>query len=249
MSIGVACNFFQEQWSLHGFLENVTQWADDVVLTWAGPKCESPDDDPSVEIARKWGVKLLFDNIDEGYGAVRTRLLRNMTTDWIMIMDADERFYPTLPIYRCEGTDKYPECQEPKDLRVIVEGQGTAQGLMLRDMLDKAPKEAMALRTSRRHWFDFSFKRPTQNWMIHPDYQLRIVRNDPSIIYTTIPKMHERIIDTRTGREPVHLTHDSLLGPFHDHFHCHFKAMEKEQRAHDIRIYDALDQDKEIPKC
>lgn len=252
-SIGLACNFYQEVNALPGLLENASQFFDDIVLTWCGPKCEDPADDPSVAIAEKWGVRLLFDNIDDGYGAVRTRLIRNSTTEWVMIMDADERFLPLSPVYLCEGEERYPDVKHPNlkvSIKSVQPGMEVAynQGALLRQMIHTAPEDIMGIRTGRRHWFDFSFKNPCQNWFTYPDYQLRLVRNRDWIEYKSDVKMHEQIIDTRTNTTPVFLAHDNEMGPFHDHFHCFFKSQEKEQRARDIQIYDALHEGREITK-
>jgi len=80
----------------------------------------------------------------------------------------------------------------------------------------------MAVRTIRRHWLDFTHKNPTQNWMLIQDYQLRIVRNVPEINYISSVKMHERLMDSRTGQDPLHLTENELL-IFHDHYHPFFR--------------------------
>jgi hypothetical protein len=58
--------------------------------------------------------------------------------------------------------------------------------------------------------------------------------------FQSATRMHERAGDFDKLRDPEYVADDNDLGPFLDHFHCHFKPMEPEQRAADIATYDAL---------
>jgi hypothetical protein len=110
------------------------------------------------------------------------------------------------------------------------------QGANLREIIDgrvRGPIDAIA--TIRRHWHDFTFKHPTQNWHSDPDWQMRCIRNDGQIHFDSDTRMHEHLC----GAERVFHA-DQMRGPFFDHFHFTFKKMEQVQRAHDVAIYDAI---------
>lgn len=246
-SIGMACNIYNDALALPGLLETASQFFDELFFIHAGPNGKRSTDG-TIELIEKWGAKIVFDEINSGFGDIRTKLIHQSKTDWVMILDADERFYHTMPVLICEGEDSYPNVQNPVLKVTRHEGSHYNQGRALREIISK-PQDAVAIRTVRRHWFDFSLQRPTQNWFINRDWQLRLVKNEPFIRYKSDIKMHEQIIDDRTGTTPkfVEVQNEHLLGPFHDHFHCFFKPLEPEQRAEDISIYNALHEGTTIP--
>lgn len=228
---------------LPGLLENASRMFDDIYIIFSGPS-SGPKDDEGIAIAERWGVRIGHGTIDEGFGKLRTRLLHESTTEFVLISDADERVFPTLPILDCVGTESFPEVANP-NLSVGVLESAFNQRDRLRNMIETAPDSAMAIRFVRRHWFDFGMHRPTQNWYdpSKVDWQLRCLRNREFIGYDPNIRMHERCVDTRTGGDPEFLTANSKYGPWYDHFHLPAKAMEKSQREQDIRVYDALSVD------
>lgn len=239
-SIGCACNFFQEANMLPGFLESASRFFDDIVMVSAPPSA-APADEESIEICKRWGARVVHTTIDEGFGVLRTRCIRESTTEWVMIMDADERFFPWLPAYELHGTGRYPDQQDPK-LSVGIGESAYNQGDMLRRLVSSA-NNVDAVRFIRRHWMNFAMTRPAQRWDEHLDWQLRFVRNRGYIGYRSEVRMHERCIDDRTGEDPSFVTSEPRFGPFVDHFHVPAKLMEPDQRKIDIRIYDALSVD------
>jgi len=233
MSLGLVANMYQEARALPGWLEMAARCQfDDICVYHTGPQ-GAYSTDGTIELLEQWGVRIVYGAIDAGFGVVRTQAVRHSTCDWVMILDADERFHPFLPVLVCE------------DLRVRMEGEPYNQMAWLRGLLNTPDIQSVC--TIRRHWHDLTFQRPTQNWHQIPDAQLRIVRNIPEISYSEFPKMHERILDARTGGEPTSFRPNQTHGPFFDHYHCWFKPMEPDQRQHDIRIYDALDQGRPVP--
>lgn len=237
-SIGLAVNFYNEPNALPGMLEHATKFFDDILFVSAPPRGKKQDEE-SISIIEKWGCRIVHSTISDGFGVLRTRCIHESSTEWVMLMDCDERFFPVLPIYDCHGTGKYPEDEVP-NLSVGIGEPAFNQGDLLRKLIRDNPK-ANAIRTCRRHWFDPGMHKPCQNWTIEHDWQLRIMRNKPYIGYRPERKMHELAVDTRINRDPLHATGDTRHGPFHDHFHLWFKKMEPEQRKEDIEIYDALD--------
>lgn len=238
VSIGMVCHFWEEANALPGLIETAGQFFDELLFVSTPPKGAPPDDE-SVAIIQKHGCRLLFDTIDDGFGAVRTRALHSLTTEWGMIMDADERFYPTHRVLHCHGTDKYPETKTP-NLTIEIHDPLYNHGKALRDMISISNYDC--IRASRRHWFDFSWKKPCQNWHQIPDWQARILRNKPNIGFQSDVKMHEKVRDFNTGGEPAMWRGDSTSrGIFFDHFHCYFKPMEPENNKSDMAIYQALD--------
>ena len=184
------------------------------------------------------GATVVFDDIQKGFGVVRSRLIHDCGCSWAFLADADERFFPKLPVMHCEGVEHYPEVENP-NLSSFKRDEVLDQGAKLRRLI--ADPANMAIRTSRRHWFDFAMRKPTQNWLRIPDYQLRIVRNHPEIGYKSDVRMHERLVDNRTGEDPVHATNDPYEGLFHDHFHMHFRRTQPGKKQANELNYGRLE--------
>lgn len=240
-SIGAIANVYNECNAIGGWLENVATWADDVVVYHCGPGGKYSDDG-TIEIIEKWGARLVFGQIDEGFGVVRSKMITMTQAEFTMIMDADERFYPFAPRLMCSGEEAYPEVRWPA-LTVTVE-EPFDQLSILRGMMTPDVDAVCAI---RRHWFNFHWNLPCQNWFAIQDWQLRIVRNCEHITYQADIRMHEKIIDLRTGDTPRFSRPTVQSGPFYEHYHCWFKGLEPSQREHDIRIYDALNDGRAVP--
>lgn len=238
-SITAFCNIYNDALALPGWLENVTQWADEVRVLHSGPNGKASNDG-TMEVLERWGIKPVMSRIDDGFGVVRTQCIRESRTDWVAILDTDERFYSLVPILTCEGEEGYPQHLHPNLTVIRQDPEMFNQGSLLRCLMGH---DVMAIRASRRHWFDYTWKRPCQNWCRIPDWQLRIVRNDPRVSYDAITKMHEKCVDSATGECPKYATEceGDPRGIFIDHFHCFWKPQEPEQRREDIDIYNALD--------
>lgn len=245
-TIAAICNIFNDAKALPGWLESASAWADHITVYHTGPQGERSSDG-TIEIAEAWGVDLQFGSIDEGFGTVRTKMVTMTPCDWVWIGDADERFHRIAPKLYCEGNEAYPAVEHP-NLSVIRLGfhpHDTYDQLdLLRSMMTA---DVDAICTVRRHWFNHHWDKPCQNWMQIADWQLRIVRNCQHVSYLSSVRMHEQIRDTRTGGDPRFARADVERGPFHDHYHCWYKAMEKEQRQHDIAIYDSLCENRTPP--
>lgn len=242
-SIGLVCNVFEEVNAISGLLESASQFFDDLLFYHCGPGGEYSKDG-TIEIIEKWGARIVYGAIDEGFGVVRTKAVRLSTCEFAMILDADERFHYWAPLIGCHGTEGYPQVQLP-DLRVEILGEPYNQGHLLRTALEDPNIDAV--QTARRHWFDFSWRHPCQNWTLIADWQMRVLRNCDDIGYDSSVKMHERVVDRRTGHNPRAWVGDTARGPFHDHYHCFFKPMEPEQRARDVAVYNALHEGSSIP--
>lgn len=239
-SIACCFNIYNDNDALPGMLENASSFFDEIFCIHASPGGK-PSTDGTMETLQKWGIKPVMADISVGFGVIRTNLIHGCKCDWAFIMDADERFLPVTPVMRCDGDEQYPANPNP-NLKVTVEFAHYNQGAALRAMLDDA--EGMnALVMRRRHWMDFSWKRPAQNFSVHADWQCRCIRNVKHVGYDPNVKLHERIIDFSTGGEPAMLRQG--LNPrtiSYDHFHNHFKPMNGIKNAEDLETYRALDQ-------
>lgn len=248
-SIGVACNFFNEANALPGFLESAALYADHIVMYETGPQGEHSSDG-SIEIIEKFGAELRFGAIDDGYGVIRTRLITMPPTDWTIILDADERVHRYMPRLMCHGSDSYDVGKYYPEFHTV--GLAVSRSVDLYDQIEALKRqmrpEVDVVVTSRRHWQDLTFNHPSQNWHTIADWQARIVRNCPHVQYRQTVKMHEQIVDTRTGQAPRwHQPSHESVEVFHDHYHLFWKRFEREQRNHDIAIYNALCEDKQPP--
>lgn len=239
-SIGVAASFRDEANALPGFLEMAASFFEEILLVDCSMDM-TPSTDGSLDIIRKWGLP---DpprwNLSNGFGAVRSQLLNTSRTDWTVILDIDERMHVTQRLLRCSGTDRYPEVMKP-DLKVLVDGPAYNQRALLNEKVAEAEMSGVrAVRFSRRHWFDPSYTRPCENWNVIRDFQLRCMKSRAGMGFTIEPKMHERAMDFTDNCDPKYIEDDPMRGPFIEHLHCHFKAMEPDQRRADIAAYDAL---------
>lgn len=242
-SIGIVCNFFREPNMLPGWLESASRFFDEIVCVSAPPSGAPPDEE-SIEICRKWGAHVIFDKIDDGFGALRTRCLHALSTEWGMISDADERFLSVLPVYELHGQGRYPDQADP-GLSVGIKEPAFNQGDLLRRLVKDAAN-VDAVRFIRRHWMTFNFNRPCQRWDDHPDWQLRFLRRRDYIGYASDVRMHERCRDFRVDADPSFVTAEPVYGPFVEHLHVPAKKLEPEQRKQDIEIYDRLEKGRDV---
>lgn len=222
-SIALACNVYNDAAALRGLLESGARYFDNIFIVHAGPG-GARSTDGTIELCERFGATLVYDDIQRGFGAIRTRLIHDCGCDWAFIMDADERFYPQIHVLECEGETDWKGPSDPNrpEFKVTERPDVIDQGAHVKNLISNP--DVMALRSTRRHWFDFTMKRPTQNWHRNCDHQLRIVRNHPEIAYVTNIVMHERLLDNRTGKDPRFVCQDPVGGPFHDHFHMAFRT-------------------------
>lgn len=227
-SIALGINFHNDVAAMRGLLELGSRYFDNIFSIDASPDGDWSNDG-SVELMKDFGITPAFADLNEGFGFVRTRLLHECGCEWCMVLDCDERFWPQLPVMTCEGTESYPAQASPR-LTVTVKADIIDQGAHIKNLINNPA--LMAVRMTRRHWFGFDMRRPSQNWYGpdgNKDHQLRCVRNHESIGYVRERKMHERLLDTRTGKDPVFAYQDEHGGGFIDHYHLHFR---KEQPGH-----------------
>lgn len=239
MSLGVAATFRDEANALPGFLEMAAAFFDEILLVDCSMDL-SPSSDGSLDIIRKWGIT---DpprwSLADGFGSIRNQLVNTSRADWVVVMDIDERMRVTLPELTCAGSESYPNVKHP-NLTVAARGAYNQRELLNAKICQADALGVKAIRFRRRHWFDASFQRPTQNWHDVPDWQLRCMKARSGVGFTTVPKMHERAWDAVEKRDPRYIEEESARGPFLDHYHCLFKPMERAQREADIAAYDAL---------
>jgi hypothetical protein len=258
-TLGLVANVYNEIHALPGWLELHTPFFDDVRILHAGP-CGEYSDDGTIELLEKWNIPIEYTSIDDGFGKVRTKAIRSSPCDWVMILDADERFYPVSRVLKCIGestsfkeADAILQTYDFRDLKTMlpnwenVRRLGAKLNVMFEDTYDQGKllrnlltDDYDAICTVRRHWHDFTFHKPTQNWEVDQDPQLRTVRNIDRVYYSN--QMHEQLIGAKSHYRP-----NIRVGPFFDHFHFSFKKLEIEQRAHDIAIYDAIHAGKQPP--
>lgn len=216
-SIALAINCHNDAPALRGLLETGSSFFDNIFVLDASPDGKFSTDG-TCELLESFGIKPILEDINKGFGRIRTRLLHDCGCEWCSIMDCDERFLPTVQAMTCAGTDRYPAQQHP-NLIVTKLPDIINQGAHVKNQINNP--ELMALRFTRRHWQDFTMTKPAENWMTYWDHQLRCVRNSPSIHYTL--NMHEALIDDRTGKTPKFLEQDPIGGPHLEHMHVFFR--------------------------
>ena len=88
-SLTVALIVKNEELNLAKCLETV-KWADEIVVLDAGSS------DKTIEIAKQYTDKVYINADWQGYGVQRQRLQEYVMTDWILMLDADERLTTEL---------------------------------------------------------------------------------------------------------------------------------------------------------
>lgn len=258
-TLGLVANVYNEVNALPGWLETHLPHFDDVTIYHAGPQ-GAESNDGTMELLRRWGVPVVMGSIDAGFGVVRTAAIRSSPCEYVVLLDADERLHPLAWVLTCRGNatpqhevdrilgtydfrdGRRPDWGEVAKLGAnltVERGPAYDQIGYLREVIESERPDAVI--TPRRHWHGLG-RGPTQNWNSDPDWQMRIVRNHPDIYFATETRMHERLV----GAERV-VRADMVRGPFFDHYHFAFKRMEQDQRSHDLRIYDAINDGRTPP--
>src|SRR5579863_3173060 len=87
-TLSVAMIAMNEEANLARTLESV-KWADEIVIVDSGSK------DRTLEIAQSYGAKTNY-HVFEGHGEQKNVALDLCTSDWILLLDADEVLTPEL---------------------------------------------------------------------------------------------------------------------------------------------------------
>lgn len=88
-TLSVALIVKNEEKNLTECLETV-KWADEIVVLDAG------SEDQTIEIAKQYTDKVFINADWQGYGIQRQRLQEFTSSDWVLMLDADERLTPEL---------------------------------------------------------------------------------------------------------------------------------------------------------
>jgi len=88
-TLSIALIVKNEEENLHACLETA-KWADEIVILDAGSQ------DKTVDIAKEYTDKVFINSDWQGYGIQRQRLQELANSDWILMLDADERITPEL---------------------------------------------------------------------------------------------------------------------------------------------------------
>lgn len=238
-SLCLSVNFYNDVHAMRGLLELGARYFDHIFTINSGPG-GARSSDGSIELAESFGATVVFDDIQKGFGHIRSRLIHECGCEWAMILDADERFHPHLNVMECSGSGSWSGPDDPNipSLTVSVKRDVIDQGAHVKNLIrDPA---LFAIRATRRHWFDFSMRKPSQNWMTNQDHQLRIVRNHPDIGYVKHVVMHERLLDSRTKMDPKFAIQDPLGGPFIDHYHLYFRRTDPGHKEYNELNYQRL---------
>lgn len=235
-SICLAVNFYNDAIALRGLLEIGARYFDNIYTICSGPG-GAKSTDGSIELVEQFGGTVKFDDIQKGFGVIRTRLIHECGCDWAYILDCDERFLPLVNMMTCEGTESYPQVADPK-LTVTVRPEVINQGAQLKHIITQP--DIFAVRMTRRHWFDFTMRKPTQNWMLNRDHQLRCVRNVPEMHYETKRVMHERLMLGNSFDIP-YATQDDLGGIFTEHHHMFYRRTQPGKKEENEARYLKLE--------
>lgn len=108
ISIGLVANVYNEANALPSWIECHAPYFDDIRILHSGPQ-GAYSNDGTLELLKEHHIPVEFCAIDDGFGVVRTKAIRMSPCDWVMLLDADERFHAKLPILTCAGESTPPE--------------------------------------------------------------------------------------------------------------------------------------------
>lgn len=104
VSISACMIVKDEEKLLPGCLDSIRDWVDEIIIVDTGST------DRTIEIAKTYGAKVYHQAWEGNFSKHRNHSMEQATSDWIFIIDADERmFSQDVPlIYKILGEDKYP---------------------------------------------------------------------------------------------------------------------------------------------
>ena len=114
-------------------------------------------------------ISLHFRRLDRDFGAQKSHLNTLCSGDFIFQIDADEMLAP----YLLENLHEVLEEQQPPVDLFLVPRINTVENI------------------TDEHIQQWGWKVNEKGWIMWPDYQTRIYRNDPEIVW--IGKVHERV--------------------------------------------------------
>jgi tetratricopeptide (TPR) repeat protein len=93
-----------EEEMLPGCLDSLRDWVDEIVIVDTGST------DRTVEIAHQYGAKVFHHPWQNSFSESRNHTLEHATSDWVFIIDADERLYiEDIPqVYQILNQTEYP---------------------------------------------------------------------------------------------------------------------------------------------
>ncbi|MDG2990012.1 glycosyltransferase [Candidatus Synechococcus calcipolaris G9] len=121
---------------------------------------DTGSEDSTIEIARNWGARVYEAPWPNDFAAARNLALRYVTTDWVLVLDADETLIPAV------GAVLPNICQRP-DLLVVT---------LVRQEVDAIPPYSQVSRLFRRHP-ELYFHRPYHESI--DDSALALIEREP----------------------------------------------------------------------
>ena len=70
----MSCNVYNDVIALRGLLEMSSEYFDELFVVHSGPN-GAYSTDGTIELCEQFKVKLVFDDIDKGFGVIRSRLI------------------------------------------------------------------------------------------------------------------------------------------------------------------------------
>jgi glycosyltransferase involved in cell wall biosynthesis len=89
-NISVVLATFNEERSLHGCLESVKDWVDEIIIV------DGSSTDGTVQIAKKFGAKITIIDNPPVFHINKQKAIDQAHSDWVLQLDADERVTPEL---------------------------------------------------------------------------------------------------------------------------------------------------------
>lgn len=83
LSLGILA--YNEREYLEGMLEQVTNYVDEIILV------DSYSTDGSIELAESYSAKIIQKEFTSSFANIRNEVVNNCTSDYILVLDADER--------------------------------------------------------------------------------------------------------------------------------------------------------------
>src|SRR4030095_8327144 len=134
-SIALGCNVYNDVAALRGLLETAARYFDNLFFVHSGPG-GAYSTDGTIELIQAYGATIVFDDIQKGYGVIRSLVVRDCGCEWCFIMDADERFFPQMRVLDPVGNDRWvPQSDPPINNTVRERPDVIDQGAHVKNMI------------------------------------------------------------------------------------------------------------------
>jgi glycosyltransferase involved in cell wall biosynthesis len=177
-------------------LNSIKNLVDEIVILDTGST------DKTIEIAQEWGAKVYTDSWDNNFAKARNQALQYVTGDWILVLDADERFV----------TERKSDLKQ-----AILQKDALVINLIRHEMGASQSPYSLVSRLFRNHP-KISFSRPYH--ALIDDSVVQLLSEEPHWNITTLPAvsiLHEGYQSNTINQRQKWQTAQTVMEQYYHH--------------------------------